>query len=194
MFLGVEHISESTVDTSLRSSIIKIDVDLGVTQSTTSSITCNLQLNEYWIKYVVIFKFDKVSPKKCSYQFFKWSNLLTILLLTTIGGTLAIRSMAHWSLTCFSRPVTANLTLRGSDSEKVWPVSTNQKWVFFVSTNQKREFHVSNNQKSILPVWVTLSLELVMDIDNDLLAATCICGANLNNICFDTDMMLIFWN
>ena len=47
MFLGVEHISESTVDTSLRSSIIKIDVNLGVTQSTTSSITCNLQLNEY---------------------------------------------------------------------------------------------------------------------------------------------------
>ena len=53
---------------------------------------------------------------------------LTILLLTAIGGTWAIRSMAHLSLTCFSSPVTANLTLRGSDLSNCCPV-----WVFWLS-------------------------------------------------------------
>ena len=47
---------------------------------------------------------------------------LTIRLLTTIGGTSLIRSMAHLSLTCFSSPVTENLTFLGSLSSHCCPV------------------------------------------------------------------------
>merc|ERR1719466_306572 len=39
-----------------------------------------------------------------------------------LGGTAAIKSMAHCVLTCFSCPVTANLALRWSDSVNCCPV------------------------------------------------------------------------
>ena len=47
---------------------------------------------------------------------------LTILVDTCMTGCSAMRSMAHFVLTSLVRPVTANLTLRGSDSSHCCPV------------------------------------------------------------------------
>merc|ERR550519_161253 len=47
---------------------------------------------------------------------------LPILVDTCMTGCSAMRSMAHFVLTSLVRPVTANLTLRGSDSSHCCPV------------------------------------------------------------------------
>ena len=87
-----EDVSESAVDTDVGLPVIKVDVDLRVAQGTATSIAGNLGTRDRKTCHV---------RRRCDK-----AVLLTILVLTSIGGTLAMRSMAHWLFTCFSKPVT----------------------------------------------------------------------------------------
>ena len=72
--------------------VVKVDVDLRVAQGTATPVTGNLGSRD---------------RKTCHVQrICDEAVLLTMRVLTSIGGTLAMRSMAHWLFTCFSRPVT----------------------------------------------------------------------------------------
>ena len=44
LLLGIEHISEAAVDAGHRLPTVQVDVDLGVAESTTTSVTGNLQI------------------------------------------------------------------------------------------------------------------------------------------------------
>ena len=102
--LRVEDISKTAVDAGDRFTIVQVDVDSRVAESSTTSVTGDLK---------VIMVSSRQTDSK---------TRPTTRLLTAMGGTSFIKSMAHWLLTCFSRPVTANLALRGSDSENCCPV------------------------------------------------------------------------
>ena len=87
-----EDVSETAVDTDVGLPIVKVDVDLRVAQGTATSIAGDL---------------GRRDRKTCHVQrICDEAVLLTMRVLTSIGGTLAMRSMAHWLFTCFSRPVT----------------------------------------------------------------------------------------
>ena len=88
---GFEDVSESAVDTDVGLPVVKVDVDLRVAQGTAASVTGDLGTGR---------------DRKYETGHVENAKLLTMRVLTSIGGTLAMRSMAHWLLTCFSRPVT----------------------------------------------------------------------------------------
>ena len=88
---GFEDVSETTVDTDVGLPVVKVDVDLRVAQGIAAPVTGDLGTGR---------------DRKFKTGHVENAKLLTMRVLTSIGRTLAIRVMAHWLLTCFSRPVT----------------------------------------------------------------------------------------
>merc|ERR1712173_521619 len=80
---GFEDVSETTVDTDVGLPVVKVDVDLRVAQRTPAPIAGDLGTGR---------------DRQYKTGHVENAKLLTMRVLTSIGGTLAIRVMAHWLL------------------------------------------------------------------------------------------------
>ena len=110
--VGLHLEAEAAVVAGLRLARVQVDEDLGVAEGAATSVTAGLRALELGTGRQG--KAVAARGKEERGYNGKKKRQLTTLAWTFLGGTAAIRSIAHWVFTCFSVPVTAKRTCRRS--------------------------------------------------------------------------------